>query len=170
MLGRCRFGRPGDPKSPDIEFFEAGVICAQDTGVSRPAPDTVAGTTHVIDEARPFVSSNHRTVPAVIGIGFGVRASPVFANGVWDVVMSVTHPAFAGGGATQQSFLTSLGPQGAPGVTFYQFDYPYELALGDWTMNASVGDTIYYRATFTVVAPQSVPSLAGACGYLDLLS
>jgi hypothetical protein len=60
--------------SPMVGFFEAGVICAQDGYGVRHAPDTIAGTTHVVEDAPPFVS-NGRVVPAVLGIGFGVRGS-----------------------------------------------------------------------------------------------
>lgn len=155
--------------SPLVGFFEAGVLCAQDAVTVREAPNTVAGTTHVIDEAPPFVSTG-RIVPAVIGIGFGVRAGVGSDFSIEDVTMTVSHPPFAGNGATEQSFVTSIGPEGAPGITFYQFDYGYELALGDWTMAAAANGVTFYEVTFTVVPPAALPELAGACGYLDLLS
>jgi len=158
-----------DVLSPQIDFFEAGVLCAQDDGITRDAPDTVAGTTHIVEQAPPFVSTG-RLVPAVIGIGFGVRASVQSIDGLDAVTMTVTHPPFADSGATQQSFITGLGAAGMPGITFYQFDYGYELAVGDWTMTATAGTETLYEVTFTVVAPTALPDLAGACGYLDLLS
>lgn len=160
------FAETAESVSPLIGFFEAGVLCAQDGGTVREAPDTVAGTTHVVEDAPPFVS-NGRVVPAVLGIGFGVRAgleSPLTLDGV---TMTVSHPQFKG--ATEQSFLTTLGTKDDPGITFYQFDEPYELALGDWTMTASYEGTVFYQATFTVVPPAALPELAGACGYLDLI-
>lgn len=155
--------------SPLLGFYEAGVLCAQDGGEVREAPNTVAGTTHVIVDAPPFVSKN-RFVPAVLGIGFGVRAgldSPLAQSGG---LMSVTHPPLNENDTTQQSFLTTIGTQDVPGITFYQFDYAYELALGDWTMTATYGAVTLYETTFTVVPPQALPELAGVCGYLDLLS
>lgn len=167
--GAVVWAQEDDFVSPLIGFYEAGVICAQDSVVTRDAPDTVAGTTNVVENAPPFVS-RARLVPAVIGIGFGVRAgldSPVGQDGV---TMTMAHPAFAGNGATKQSFLTSVGGKDTSGITFYQFDYGYELALGDWTMTARVGGVTLYKTTFTVVPPQALPQLAGACGYLDLLS
>lgn len=167
--GAAVFAQEDDFTSPILGFYEAGVLCAQDSGVIREAPDTVSGTTHVIEDAPPFVSEG-RFVPAVLGIGFGVRAavdSPVAA----DIVrMTVTHPPFVESGVTEQSFVTSLGARDDPGIIFYQFDYPYELVLGDWTMTASIGDVTFYETTFTVVPPQMLPELAGVCGYLDLLS
>lgn len=169
VWGAAATADEGDVITPMIDFFEAGVLCAQDSGVSREAPDTVAGTTHVIEDAPPFVSDG-RLVPAVIGIGFGVRSSVVSPLGLDGVTMTVTHPPFSGSGATEQSFVTVVGGQGDPGITFYQFDYGYELALGDWTMIARLGDDVLYEVTFTVVPPSALPDLAGVCGYLDLLS
>jgi hypothetical protein len=142
--------------STEVGFFEAGVICAQ-------------GSTHVIEDAPPFVS-NGRVVPAVLGIGFGVRSGLATEFGQDGVLMTITHPPLGGSGVTQQSFISNIGSSTAPSVTFYQFDYGYELALGEWVMTASRdGDTLY-ETTFTVVSPSALPELAGVCGYLDLLS
>jgi hypothetical protein len=159
----------GDFVSPMLGFYEGGVICAQESVTTREAPDTVAGSTNVVEDAPPFVSEG-RLVPAVLGIGFGVRAGLKDDLGQDGVTMTVTHPPLTGSGVTQQSFITSLGSKDSPGITFYQFDYPYELMLGEWTMTATVGDLVLYETKFTVVPPQTLPHLAGACGYLDLLS
>ena len=155
--------------SPLIASFEAGVLCAEDSTVARDAPDTVAGTTHVVDEAPPFIN-NGRIVPAVIGVGFGIKSSVLTEQGLDTVRIRVTHPPFAGSGATEQSFMTTIGAQNAPSITFYQFDYAYELALGDWTMTASTGGVTLYEQTFTVVAPTLLPELSGLCGSSDYLS
>lgn len=155
--------------SPLLGFFEAGVLCAQDATTVRVAPNTVAGTTHVVEDAPPFVSKE-RLVPAVIGIGFGVRAGLSGDFGQNNVLMTVTHPPLRDSGATEQSFTTTIGAELTPSITFYQFDYSYELVLGDWTMTATVNDVTLYETTFTVVAPSKLPELAGVCGYLDLLS
>ena len=155
--------------SPMIGLFEAGVLCAQEGGTVRSAPDTLAGNTYVVEGAPHFVSTD-RLVPAVLGIGFGVRSGLASDLGQDGVLMSVTHPPMEGSGVTQQSFTTAVGSRDVPNVTFYQFDYGYELALGDWTMTASFGGVTLYETTFTVVPPSALPELAGVCGYLDLLS
>ncbi len=163
------WGQEADFVSPLVDFFEAGVVCAQDSGTIRDAPDTVAGTTHVVEAAPPFVSQG-RVVPAVLGIGFGARSGLASDVGIDGVTITVTHPPFTGSGATKQSFQTYIGPHDAPGITFYQFDYDYELVTGDWVMRASSGGVTLYEMTFTVVPPTAMPQLADACGYLDLLS
>ncbi|AGI66069.1 hypothetical protein OAN307_c03100 [Octadecabacter antarcticus 307] len=158
-----------DFTSPMVGFFEAGVICAQPSDGARDAPDTIAGSTHVIEDAPPFVSKG-RAVPAVLGIGFGVRSGLVSEFGQDGVLMTITHPPLDGSGVTEQSFTTNIGSNVDPSVTFYQFDFGYELALGEWVMTASLNGYPIYETTFTVVSPSALPELAGVCGYLDLLS
>lgn len=162
------FAQTPDDVSPFLGSFEAGILCAQEPSGIREAPDTVAGTTHVIDTSPDFVNTG-RVVPAVIGIGFGVRAG-LGDVGLDGVLMTVTHPPLEGSGVTEQSFMTSIGSSDEPGLTFYQFDEDYELALGEWRMTATTADAQLYDVTFTVVPPAALPELAGACGYLDLLS
>lgn len=169
-LGAVAFAQKADFISPDIGFFEAGVLCALDSGVARDAPGTVAGTTHVVETTPPFVNTERR-VPAVLGIGFGVLSGTVKNQLLEGVTMTVTHPPLPGNGTTSQSFTTTIAPSTDPRITFYQFDYGYELALGDWTLTTTMPDgTVLYKVTFTVVPPVQLPELAGACGYLDLLS
>lgn len=162
-----------DPRLPEIisdqlGHFEAGILCAPPTTGVQEAPDTVAGTTHIVDEAPEFVSHG-RAVPAVIGVGFGAVAGFKQGIGIDGVQMRVTHPPFADSGATEQSFETWVGPAADPGVTFYQFDYTYELAVGDWVLEARLGDEVLYRLNFTVVPPEMLPDLAGICGYEHLI-
>ncbi|MEY1557531.1 DUF3859 domain-containing protein [Yoonia sp. R2331] len=157
-----------DTVSPVLASVQSGVVCPPPTVGSAPAPDTVAGTTHLIEEEPPFVSLSNR-VPAVLGIGFGVKALSEAAMGIDTVTMTVTHPPMGDGGAVRQSFETRISGID-PSLTFYQFDYDYELVQGIWQMEARKGGTILYRTTFEVVPPQMVPELAAICGFENLLS
>jgi len=70
-----------DTTSSNIASLEAGVICApDDLGVAQ-APGTIAGTTHVITEEPPFVAITRR-VPAVLGIGFGIKSVSQNSDGL----------------------------------------------------------------------------------------
>ncbi len=154
--------------SNTIASMEAGIICPPPTVGSTPAPGTLAGTTHIIAEEPPFVS-NARQVPAVLGLGFGIKAQSVAAAGIAPVTVIVTHPPMGDTNATVQSFQTSISGQD-PSLTFYQFDYTYELARGPWTMTAHYGADVLFSVDFEVVDPARTPELAGVCGYLELLS
>ncbi len=157
-----------DATSAALASVQSGVVCPPPTIGSSPAPDTLAGTTHLIEEEPPFVSLSNR-VPAVIGIGFGVKAMAEATLGIDTVTMTVTHPPMGDGGATAQSFETRISGLD-PSLTFYQFDYDYELVRGIWQMEASKNGTVLYRTTFEVVAPELVPELASICGFENLLS
>ena len=157
-----------DTISPLMEQVEAGVICAPDSMAVREAPGTIAGTTHVIDEEPPFVAITRR-VPAVLGIGFGIKAVTADVNGLQDVLMTVTHPPMGTSNATEQTFLTTIRGTD-PSLTFYQFDFDYELLPGIWQLEATFGSDVLYRTTFEVLPPEQVPELAEICGFTDLFS
>lgn len=154
--------------SPAIARLETGVICPPPAvGVSE-APDTVAGTTHLIDEDPPFISNGHQ-VPAVMGIGFGAKAMAQASLGIDNITMTVTHPPMGADGVTEQRFLTRISGLDTS-LTFYQFDHSYEVLVGTWTMTASKDGELLYQTSFEVVPPQKLPELAAACGFENLLS
>ncbi len=156
------------PISDDIISLEAGIVCPPETIGSTPAPGTIAGTTHVIEIEPPFVS-NARQVPAVLGIGFGIKSQTDVVGGLNDITMTVTHPAMGDNDVKLQSFTSRIN-ENAPSLTFYQFDYAYELVEGPWTMTATHEDDVLFQVDFDIVPPDAVPELARVCGYLDLLS
>ncbi len=157
-----------DKTGPAITVLETGVICPPESTGTRPAPDTVAGVTNVISEAPAFVSTVNK-VPAVLGIGFGAKAMSETVFGIDNVTMTITHPPMGPEKATEQSFQTSISGLDTS-ITFYQFDYDYELLPGKWTMTATNGDEVLYSTSFQVVAPQQVPELAAICNFEELLS
>lgn len=157
-----------DQRSSEISFLETGVICAPETVGTAPAPDTVAGVTNVIEEDPPFVSTANR-VPAVLGLGFGAKATSQTTTGIEDVIVIVRHPAMGPEGATVQSYATRITGQGTSNA-LYQFDFEYELLPGRWSIEARKAGQLLYRSQFEVVPPQDIPELAGACGFEELLS
>ena len=156
-----------DQIGPLMSSFKAGIFCAPTVVSTEPAPDTVAGVTNVIEDVPPLVSSG-RNVPAVLGMGFGILSGSKQGM-LLDVLVVVTHPPMGDAGVTQQSYYTQITNTGES-MTLYQFDYAYELVQGPWTITATQGDDLLFRAGFTVVSPQQVPELAGVCGYEGLLS
>ena len=126
------------------------------------------GVNNVLDKDPPFVSAS-RIVPATLGVGFGVKAQSEAPAGLSGVLLEVLHPPMGPEGQTRQSFFTSMSGQ-SPSITFYQFDHPYELVTGQWTIRAYSGEVALLSVTFEVVDPRSVPELAVACNFIDLLS
>ncbi|WP_108813515.1 DUF3859 domain-containing protein [Loktanella sp. Alg231-35] len=154
--------------SETIASVEAGLICPPAGMATSPAPGTLAGTTHIIAEEPPFAALT-QTVPAVLGLGFGIKSQSTDIDGLSDVLMVVEHPPMGSTQTTQQSFFTNISGIG-PSLTFYQFDHNYELVLGTWKMIAFHGDEVLFSTQFEVVHPRSLPELAQLCHYRDLLS
>lgn len=164
----AQVGPQPDKHSPNISSFETGVICAQPVVGSEPAPGTLAGVTNIIDEDPPFVS-NARRVPAVIGVGFGLKAQSAAPDGISGVTMIVTHPPMGPTGTTHQMYMSSINGD-KPAVRFYQFDFDYELVTGIWQLEAQKNGKVLYRVTFEVLPPDQIPELATACGFENMLS
>jgi len=151
-----------------VQQLDAGILCAAEPVGAAPAPDTIAGETHIIGEEPDFVRLGH-SVPAAIGIGFGIKSLATEAEGIGNVDMVVSHPPMGQNQITTQRFTTSISGVD-PSLTFYQFDYAYELVLGTWTFTAMSDEDVIYTVNFEVVDPRQVPELAGLCTGPDLLS
>jgi hypothetical protein len=156
-----------DKISPVMRSVEAGIICAPPSAGEAEAPGTVAGTTHLISEEPPFVSKTRR-VPALLGVGFGIKSQTLDIDGISDVVMTISHPPMGPTGAKSQTFTSTIRGTD-PSLTFYQFDFDYELLPGTWQMQASKDGAILYRTTFEVLPANQVPELAHICGFAELL-
>ena len=168
VLATAAVAQTADYVGPSIGSMETGIFCGPEVVGHEPAPDTVAGVTNIIEGDPPFISRS-RQVPAVLGMGFGIKAQAK-ALDQFDVLMTVTHPPMGDRALTRQSYYTSVAASDRS-LTSYQFDYDYELVEGDWTFEATnAAGEVLYRVTFTVVPPEAVPQLAAACGYEDLLS
>jgi hypothetical protein len=157
-----------DYVSPQLSVIDVGIICAQEIVGLNDAPGTVAGSTNIIEGEPDFISPA-RFVPAVLGVGFGVKSQAQSLLGIDGVTMTVTHPPMGADGTTVQVYGTAISGQ-STSLTFYQFDYNYELVVGHWQMEASLDGDIIYRVGFDVVVPDAMPQLASACGFEDLLS
>ena len=155
-------------RAPEIAFLEAGILCGPETIGTLPAPGTIEGATHVIENEPDFVSTV-QVVPAVLGLGFGVKSQSVMPDGIDSVEIFVSHPEMGETAVAIQSFMTRINGTD-PSLTFYQFDHTYELVHGTWRFMARSGETTLYAVSFEVVAPRLVPELASLCGYMDLLS
>lgn len=157
-----------DRTNSSIAELQVGVICSPPSTGEAIAPGTVAGTTHLIADNPPFIARTNR-VPAVLGVGFGVKSMTSDSAGLTDVTFTITHPPMGPQSATSQSFNTSISGTGLS-LTFYQFDFDYELLPGFWQMAASKDGALLFRTTFEILAPQAMPELAQVCGFEELLS
>ncbi|MEQ5871711.1 DUF3859 domain-containing protein [Sagittula sp. NFXS13] len=138
-----------------------GVICDIEKGRTRPAPDTVSGVLNVVNQHHP-IDVHTATVPAEMGLSFGIRADlPDGAEGGTFSII-VTHPPMGPQGQTVESWTTTLSP-GDPALNLFTFELPYELVQGDWRFQIARADDIVLEQHFTVLPAGSVPAVQRAC-------
>lgn len=155
-------------RSAEISSVEVGIFCPAPPVGSAPAPRTIAGATHIIAEEPRFAALGAQ-VPAVIGMGFGVKSQAADPDGLGAITMVLTHPPMGEGQITLQQFQTRISGQESS-LTMYQFDYPYELVEGIWMFTALQGERALFSASFEVVDAEDLPELARLCQFADLLS
>lgn len=136
-----------------IDQLDYGLTCPLRIVSSEAAPNTETGRVDLFEGEPEFVDSRLQ-VPAVLGIGFGVRAWAREGVGPLRVTIRSLHPAFPGTGTTQQSFPSLLSPD-APMTHIFTFDLPHEATPGLWQLQALEGERVLYSVTFQVVPPEA---------------
>ncbi len=153
--------------SPLVEDLERGLFCATDEGSRMEAPDTEFGWIHIPEEPVAMRLPG-TTVPAVLGLGFGIE----YLIGGTDPVpirYEIAHPPMPPSGRVQQSWEAWVFG-GEPEVVFFQFDIDAELLPGRWSFAAFAGDKELFFAAFDIVIPEAAPNLAGLCAGGELLT
>lgn len=144
-------GAAADTIGPMVAEWQAGVVCPGEFGRGRDAADDLA------------LIAQTQVVPAVLGIGFGIRARVAAPDGLGGVTVTVTHPPFAGSGTTQQTYSAALSGTVLSGF-FYRLEDPEEVAPGAWRIVARQGDILLYDIDFRLVVPRPGDGLLRACG------
>ena len=154
------FAKPAAPVwSAPIAELTFGVFCTiQPTGQSE-APGTTSGFIHTIATAPSFDWPSQTTLPASIGLAFGVQARSAKGTAVPYAEVRVYRP-----GQTAPDFWTSDFSDTDPSFAFFRFDTEQELTPGLWVIEAWDGDNRLYRVEFDVVPYAQSPGIAQACG------
>mgnify|MGYP001376047794 CR=1 FL=1 len=138
---------------------EAGVFCSAEGMGRKPAPGTAAGWVNSPSD-EPEFSWPTLTVPARIGVAFGVKAESTGGD-LSGATLVVEHPAYRDG-TTVESWSTNIHA-GSPTVDFYSFDFDHELVPGPWRMQAQRDGRVLFDVTFDVVAPEESPEIVRLC-------
>lgn len=145
--------------APVLEL-RRGIICAPPEAGRRAAPGTLSGWIHVPDSPLVMRAEGAR-VPAVLGMGFGVRFT-LAGDQPYPLRYVVSHPPMPPGGEVEQVWHGLVAP-GGPEQVFYQFDLVQELLPGRWSIAAFSGTQELFHAAFDVVTPETLPALADLC-------
>lgn len=153
--------------SPRVQDLVGGIFCAPPDGERRPAPDTIAGWVH-IPAAPVEMIANGNDVPAVLGLGFGVRFR-LEGDSTATVRYTVTHPPIPPGNQTSQHW-DSMLPGGGEDSAFFQFDTEDEMQPGPWGFSVEANGEHLFTMQFTVHPAADLPALAALCRGGALLS
>jgi hypothetical protein len=134
-----------------VARWQAGVVCASSFGQGRNAADNLS-----------FIAQT-QVVPAVLGMGFGVKAQAAQPGGISGVTITVIHPPFASGGPNAQTFPSTMSGEGLSAF-YYRFEEQQEVVPGRWTIRATAGEVLLYSIDFDVVVPGPRDGLVAACG------
>lgn len=153
--------------SPQVTMLVPGLFCAPEDRNRRDAPDTLAG--YVYEPLEPVeMVAEGQLVPAMIGLGFGVRFALSDTDNV-ALQYTVTHPPMPPSNTTVQRWDGSL-QGGNIGTVFFQFDITAEMQPGDWNLSATRDGAPVFHVGFTVRPASELPGLVGLCQGGSLLS
>lgn len=163
LLPLSAAANPGsEPPPPElsaaVSHLEWGIFCAGQAMDRAPAPGTETGWIHVPRDEITFHWPDEQTVPAVIGLAFGVKATgkPGWATAAAEVRV---HRPGRTAPETWASDISDVGPT----LAFFRFDRADELTPGRWAIEGWNGDTRLYRVEFLVVPAETRPGIAASC-------
>jgi hypothetical protein len=143
-----------------LEMEEAGIYCPSAHVGTEPAPETESGYI-LLMAGDQRVALNSRTVPAHLGISFGVRIRLAPGSEASDYRMVVLHPPYGPMDITQESWDPNLRDDW--GVRSFQFEYEREMQPGLWAFEVHRGDEVLMRQSFTVVPMADAPEAVDLC-------
>ena len=127
------------------------------------------GIEHRLSKGDKVVDTTTR-IPACLGTRFGITYSlvgvpdgtPVNIVEVYNFPHSGLHRPGAPSPIHDTEFERALMPGTDGNEIWYEFDKPWELVPGEWTLEISDGERLLASKTFTVVSPKQ-----GACDKLS---
>ncbi len=151
-----------------VGVLRYGLVCGSDTAETMPAPDTARGTIQKREDWQKIIVET-QVIPLVKGMALGVDMVPAGPRSLENVRITVTHPPFRDSGLTVDKWTADFS-RGSSNLNFFEFEFPYEMVEGTWTMEATKGFRTLYSVSFQVVDAATVPEMAGLCDGVSLTS
>jgi len=161
-------GQTGNFVSPKVELLEYGVFCPDEPTGQVAAPDTERGFIDLID-GDPPVDFHTDVVPGELGLGFGMRFRLADGEGPRMGRVIITHPPFGSPPIERESYTITLDSE-STSMTQFDFDDPYEVQHGTWTLAIEMDGEIVLQQSFTVVPEGTTPVSTKMCEGPDMLS
>jgi len=140
-----------------IASLDYGLICA-----IKFVGAVETGTPHMFTGA-PSFAARTTTIPAQIGLSFGVRVRATGPAKLRDVTISLRHPATGANRTTLDSWPATITAKNPATTSSFSFETTDELALGRWIFEAHKDGQLLYHVEFNVVDPDRAQHLVRIC-------
>lgn len=152
-----------DPAAPQsaqgIRFVEIGIYCRPESEGTEPAPETSLGYINLLATLPEFIHRQQR-IPAALGISFGVVVQADHD------ILQARIETWKPGRDRPEIWYTDLYAD-TPRMRGFAFDFPEELILGTWRMEAWDGDTRLYSVEFEVQPASTLPGISSDCNLMS---
>ena len=145
--------------TPGIRMLEFGVYCRPSSEGTEPAPETSLGYINLLSTLPEFIHRQQQ-VPASMGTSFGV-----VVQADRDILQARVE-TWKPGQAHPEVWYTDLYA-GTPRMRGFAFDFPEEMILGIWRMEAWDGDALLYSVEFEVQPAATLPGISSDCNLLS---
>lgn len=168
LIAGPALAQTGNFVSDPLVLEEFGVFCPDEPTERIEAPDTERGFIDLI-AGDPRVDFHTDVVPGEIGLGFGLRfrLAPGLLPRVGRVI--ITHPPFGEPPVTRESYAITVESD-FTSMSQFDFDDPYEVQYGTWTMAIEVDGEILLQQSFNVVPKEQSPISTKLCEAPALMS
>jgi len=145
--------------APGIELVEVGIFCQVATVATATAPETELGYVTLLP-GTPQIAFRQQEVPARLGVQFGVVVRSD------RIIERVRNETWAPGVNQPDIWYQSLAVDDGKARGF-MFEFPEELRIGTWRMDAFDGDTLLYSVAWEVLPADALPGVGSDCGLVS---
>ncbi len=160
LAAPAALAEPAPPfTAPGVRLVDHGIYCQTESTGTTPAPETSLGYIDTLPGV-PEMIYRQQTIPARLGTSFGVVIE------VDRDIFSARIETWKPGATKAEIWYDDLFIDG-PRMRGFAFDYPEEVILGTWRMEAWDGDTRLYSVEFEVLPADQLPGVTSDCNLVS---
>ncbi len=144
-----------------VVLLDHGVVCDVLITGQQDAPLTESGQLNLVDQDRT-IDVTTATVPARLGLSFGIRVTLETGTALADARVVVHHPPLGAARVTTQSWPIWLNA-GDVSLNLFTFEHAYELVEGRWMFQIIGAHGIALSQEFDVVDKYAAAAVQDAC-------
>ena len=145
--------------SPGVQLVDYGIYCITESTGTQPAPETSLGYIDMLPGV-PEMIYRQQAIPGRLGTSFGVVIQ--VDRDIPDARIETWKP----GAARAETWYDDIFAD-SPQMRGFAFDYPEEIILGLWRMEAWEGDTRLYSVEFEVRPAETLPGVTSDCNLMS---